>query len=301
MTYEIPRADYYYVGLHKTGSTFLGTRLFPLFDDTAVRLTDHTEHGSFFEWEAPLGPVALLKYNSLSGAPDSPRDDRCKDIHAVNSNAKIVISIRSQTTMLRSIYWLCVKTGDVRSFEQFAADVIANGKLDYHGTVERYRKVFGRRNVLVLLFEELTQSPHETIEKLACFFGVATPAIPDQKPQPVKVTPGDLEIGMRRRLNARATRHGHDARHLAMGASGRTLIAATHWGELAYRWITGERLNLIHLKDQERCLNQAFAASNRRLFASLSDSPSVRNYPGMEQGKVKEEPETALASQDPLL
>ena len=297
MTIKLPNADVYHVGLHKTGSTFLSSHVFPLFDDESVRQHDHTMYGNFYEWLVSGHPHVLFANNYISGEPDRSNCDGLAGIHAINPKAKIIISIRSQTTMLRSIYWLCVKTGDARSFEQFVADIIANGKLDYDTLVESYRKVFGKANVLVLLFEELTGTPQTTVERLARFFGVPAPAPASQKPQPVKVTPGDLEIDIRRRLNVRATRRGHGRPHLANGVVGQAIIVASRWGDAAYKRMTDRRMNLLRLNDQDRRLREAYGESNRRLFASLCDTPYARRYPGLEQGIAAADDRAVLVEQ----
>jgi len=298
MKLDIPKTDFYYVGLHKTGSTFIGTRLLPLFDDAGLRLHDHAQLGSFFEWRGPRGPAALFMNNNLSGAPDAGNKNGAAAICAVNPNAKIIVSIRSQSTMPRSLYWLCVKTGDGRRFERFVNDIIANGKLDYAALVEGYHGVFGKDNVLVLLYEEVAATPQATVERLARFFGVAAPTLQDHQTAPLKVTPGDLEIAARRWLNDRAARRGNERPHLANGFLNRTLMAAAHWGDLAYARLTDRGMTLIRLRDQDRRLLAAYGESNRRLFASLYDSPFASLYPGMDQATGQAQADAAATARE---
>jgi len=281
MTVEIPNTDFYYVGLHKTGSTFLRSRIFPLFDD-------HGQSGQVdncYRWNvngSNQRPAVLFAVPTLSGWPDRVEPDDALRISEVNPDAKIVISIRSQSTMLRSIYWLCVKTGDSRSFSNFVADVIANGKIEYHSTVERYRETFGPSNVLVMLFEEVTRRPDDAIRRLALFFGTAAPEFCAEASRPVKATPGDLEIYARQRVNAWS---GNSTAPAVVHAPWLWLINAAYLGDTAYRKIAGRRLKLIDARLNETMLQDIYGPSNRRLFASLYCSPFACEYPGVGGGK----------------
>ena len=302
MTIRPPKADFYHVGLHKLGSTYLRARVYPLFEDPESLRDDELHSSNCYGWKSSKGgadqTVILHSYNTISGYPDRPNAQGPALVHDVNPDAKIVISIRSQATMLRSIYWLCVKTGDDRSFDRFAGDVIANGKLDYDALVGSYRKTFGEENVLVLIFEELASDPQMTVERLAHFFGVPVPELLDDKATPIKIGLGDLEVDIRRRLNAHAARRGHKNTHRTYGAMGRLLIAAAHRGDLAFRRLFGRSPTLIRLRDQERLLREAYGESNRRLFASLYDCPFASRYPGLERDAEEADAKAVAAVQD---
>jgi hypothetical protein len=111
-------------------------------------------------------------------------------IHSIFPNAKILIIIREQNSMLSSVYRQYVYKGGLRSPQEFFIPENINGEqlrpgrgrgpeftLDhfkYNRIIKYYKKQFGDNNVLVLPLELLKSNKEEFLEKILSFGG-ATP------------------------------------------------------------------------------------------------------------------------------
>jgi len=290
MTSNLPTANYYHVGLHKTGSTFLQVHIFPLFEDSIAYFqgkiaTARFDISSFAKHLA--GRPVFFANSSIAGDPLNFEPDAAARIAAQNPNAKVIISIRSQRTILRSLYWLCVKGGEKRSFDNFARGLLASSKLDYWQLVESYRQVLGEANVLVLLFEEFISNPELTIGRLAKFFDVPEPAFIRDAPQ-TRPTPGDLVIGTARRINTLPILANTDTEARVGPLVRQGVLATAYFGEAVYRQISGRTLRIFDVSALEADIAAACSSSNRRLFASMYETPYAISYPGMEASVAAE-------------
>lgn len=94
-------------------------------------------------------------------------------------NAKILIVLRNQVDLLRSIYDMRVGYGDryiafdkwlEMDLKHFNANF--SGGLKFYETVAFYQELFGKHNVEVLLFEELLESINSFAHKLSAFIDI---------------------------------------------------------------------------------------------------------------------------------
>ena len=151
-----PVPSVFHVGLRKTGTTYLQKRLLPLFADRAIYISSMYELESLTANESR--PI-ILSNEGLATRPGSllEIDPECPDrIAAINPNAHIIVTIRSQFSVLRSMFGLAVKMGYVRPFSAFIDEAIASGALDYFRVTESFRKTFGKDNVTVLRNDSVT-------------------------------------------------------------------------------------------------------------------------------------------------
>lgn len=133
----------------------------------------------------PVGLSAVFSNERLGGYPLSNGIDRnqvCKRIKQVFPNARILIVIREQRSMILSNYMQCLKHGGGYSIEQYI-----NGKTDhsapaltfhyfkYDRLVRLYQSVFGSQRVLVLPFELFREAPQEYVARICQFTGIETP------------------------------------------------------------------------------------------------------------------------------
>lgn len=99
--------------------------------------------------------------------------------------AKIIICLRDPVTRAISHYWMHWRLGiEVRSFREALDGYCVSNNMDtpfsyavmesgfYFEQVKRYLDVFGRGNVLFIMFEEFERMPHQALAELCRFLGV---------------------------------------------------------------------------------------------------------------------------------
>jgi len=115
---------------------------------------------------------ALSQSNYITGENAKRNAVRLKEVFG---NVKIIYVIREQISMLGSIYNQYLKTGGTRNFKDWFLDPVECNsiieRLKYDKNVEMYCEIFGKKNVLVLLFEELKYDPENFLKKFYTFIG----------------------------------------------------------------------------------------------------------------------------------
>ncbi len=149
-------ANVIHIGYPKTGTTLLQDQIFPqmlpYFEKMGLRLESNEElSGDLFQ--------------------DDPR--LAKELRAINSQAKVIICIRSQFSILPSLYWSYIKAGGNREYVDYIYTSINNGKLFYFDLVEEYLESFGDENVRVLLYEDLVRDQANFVRQIMEFCGLA--------------------------------------------------------------------------------------------------------------------------------
>ena len=142
----------------------------------------------------PAQRCAVFSDERLSGYPLSNEIDRaqiCSRIEQVCPNARILIVIREQRSMILSNYMQCLKHGGGYSIDQYI-----NGRMDpstpaltfhyfkYDRLIRLYQSVFGPDRILVIPFELMRESPHDYVNRICQFGGVE---MPENLPFRVKV------------------------------------------------------------------------------------------------------------------
>jgi hypothetical protein len=159
--------DVIHVGLRKTGTTYLRRRLLPLFGDGVLCVGRMAQLDSLSDTE--MRPIILSNPGLLTRPkPLLDSGPECIDeVASLNPNAHIIISIRSQFTIMRSTYGLAVKNGYANRYSVFIDEAIESGLFDYSRLVNLYRNRFGRRNVTILLFEQMIADPNFAVRQIA--------------------------------------------------------------------------------------------------------------------------------------
>ncbi len=98
-------------------------------------------------------------------------------IYQTNPKAKIIAVLRRQDEWFLSAYRFYVATqGESYSFNYFLSqDKVGQGFYRagfYHSILKVYRDLFGKENVLVLLYEEISEDEKKFLEKISRFLGV---------------------------------------------------------------------------------------------------------------------------------
>ncbi len=124
----------------------------------------------------------IISREALSAA--YPTGDNAKRIaerlHAVFGKTKVLIVIREQFSMLKSIYSQYVKIGGTLSFKNFVYDPIVSPglleKLKYHKIIDEYVNIFGKENVFVGLFEDFKLDNELFARRIFQFIGCSDQA-----------------------------------------------------------------------------------------------------------------------------
>ncbi|CAN2049938.1 putative Sulfotransferase domain-containing protein [Candidatus Magnetomoraceae bacterium gMMP-1] len=102
----------------------------------------------------------------------------------VFNKTKIIITIRKQDSMLKSMYaqvynFVFKKLRETNTFEKFLNYSLLENKdsfivdsLMYYDVIKTYSDLFGKENVLVLVFEELKENKESYIKKLSEFMHI---------------------------------------------------------------------------------------------------------------------------------
>ncbi len=187
-----------HVGYHKTASTWLQVSVFPKlagmrYADRLVRrpiadlATAPDWSSSANDLRAVLGQLERLPGGPLLfsdeglrgslGNPDATGVRNAERLHLVLPRARILIVVRRQDEMLRSIHGQYVNEGGTRRLRDFVEAEGVEGShfslrhLEYDQLVARYVELFGRDRVWVAPYELLRARPERFLEGLCEFLG----------------------------------------------------------------------------------------------------------------------------------
>lgn len=88
--------------------------------------------------------------------------------------AKIIICIRDQKTVIPSLYSVHIKNGGIEKYPEFVKKIVTNNKFDYFQLINKYYEVFGEQNILVLFYEDLKKQQQDFLKQLFDFIGLAS-------------------------------------------------------------------------------------------------------------------------------
>ncbi len=185
-------------GFHKTGTTFLQREIFT--DQRLFRLLwGHEEvhryvigpHELDFDprsgreaidaLRSPGAPdlIDVISSETLCGTPffgSRESAARARRLKAIFGEAQILITVRRQKIILRSIYLQYLRQGGTlnaaaffdqeRPYDYFGFDAKV---FEYHKLVELYAELFGEENILVLTQETLRPDPDGFVRTLCAF------------------------------------------------------------------------------------------------------------------------------------
>ncbi len=127
------------------------------------------------------GMVPTVSAERLAGNPLDGGSDQAELVRRLQKTlpkAKILIVIREQRSMYRSLYKLLVNWGAHQSPRQLLLGESAPGGvifrrsfLAYDRMIEAYINAFGHGNVLVMPFEEFQREPVKFLQKISAFSG----------------------------------------------------------------------------------------------------------------------------------
>jgi hypothetical protein len=183
-----------HVGWPKTGSTALQRGFFPRVPDSAflqptpptsrfrevasyVRSADDDAYDgdvlrSFLEESGAGVSTLLMSLETLSTGSDPIRTaHRLRD---ASPDARIFVCVRSQRTLMDSMYSQYIRNGGFKSFPAWL-EVGKPERHRYDALVEAYQRAFGPERVLVLAYEQLVTAEQEFLARLADFVSPGAP------------------------------------------------------------------------------------------------------------------------------
>jgi sulfotransferase family protein len=148
------------------------------FDADAVRAEFDTLIGEArAEGLTPVLSFGRLSGHAFSGGFDSKMiADRLKSVFP---EARVLIVIREQRSVIVSTYKQYVKTGGLCNLEHFLEPAKDDWRIpefdyryyEYHHLIGYYQRLYGRENVLVLPYEELVRNARGFVARIAGFAG----------------------------------------------------------------------------------------------------------------------------------
>jgi hypothetical protein len=160
--------------------------------------------------ERSLTPV--ISHEALSGQPNARRyygREVAERLREAFPEAKVVIGIREQRSMVMSLYRQHIRTGGYYTIREYIGTGSESAGfepmcrldwLEYHLLVEHYQRLFGAENVLVLPLEWLRMGPAGYLRRLLRFAGHT----PREAPDGYEISNrgwGGLTLALRRRAN----------------------------------------------------------------------------------------------------
>lgn len=219
---------YLHIGFHKTATTFLQERFFPVLENItylgrpwrnkelhrlflkynflgSLDFDPNRFRSSFDQIAADLavGPDApvVVSHESLHSGSDwfgYNLETMAERIKAVFPDAKIILGIRNQTDYIESNYKSYVVLGGKLRFQEFLyrSHVAQNcllPKLKYDRALTCYWNRFGRENVSVYLLEDLKRDMNAVLSDISSYMNVAPPL----RIEPSSVNPGLTSASIR--------------------------------------------------------------------------------------------------------
>jgi hypothetical protein len=185
-----------HVGYQKTATTAIQATVFPRVDRTWFlnREDEFFEFARSIEgrpdadpftvdrWRPYLdesrrkAPVLLLSREDFSNWRRWPMV--AERLHDILPDARIVVCVRDQATMIPSFYSQHLKGGGFRSFRRWLATFPLD-TFEYDRLVRRYQELFGADAVRVLAFEQLVEDPDGFVAHLCDTIAPGSPPVPD--------------------------------------------------------------------------------------------------------------------------
>jgi len=274
-----------YLGYHKTASKWIWKHFFNqyypsrqvnLFEQSAAELQDAIA--------AADGPF-VLRQRVESGSMGAELPALAETIGDTFPEARIVVGIRSQRSMLASHYGQYVTNGGRLGFAAYLDETIKT-KWHYQAALEPFLERFGDR-MFVYLFEDLRNDSAGLLCQLRDFIGPPAGGLSDPEIQRVANLPAmnpqrnDLTVDTMLLLNRLRMRHKDYAIFpiIRRRDHDHILVEATEYIANIYARRFGRPLRYRKF-DDHGMLDRAYAAENQALSALLKRPLAEYGYPG---------------------
>ena len=300
-----PAEHVIHVGYHKTASTWLQVCVFPyvaglhygdpLLGSFVVNLAsaaDHTFFAAGFrsvlrQIEGSSGGPLLLSYEGLSGSLWDGYGAGFRNatrLHSVAPGARILLVVRRQDEMLRSVHAQYVNEGGTRSLRDFIQGREVEGSrfslrhLEYDRLVGRYVQLFGRDRVWVVPYEHLRARRQMFLDDLCDFLGTGLTSKVSRAQLNHSLSGPSLWLLRSWNRLFRATRFNADPRLRSLRGGRHVRNLMQRGVDPVVRWLIPERSTAPDAGMLAE-LAAGFAASNQRLQHFCSQSLAEWGYP----------------------
>ncbi|MDE0779537.1 MAG: hypothetical protein OSB67_02180 [Alphaproteobacteria bacterium] len=273
-----------YLGYHKTASKWIWQHLFvERYSSAQVNLYEQSVDDIFRRFGSTGGPL-ILRQRIESGSLGAELPALAEVIDEKFPEARIVIGIRSQKSMLASHYGQYVANGGRLGFTPYLLKTVES-KWHYYDFLAPLLKIFGDR-VLVYLFEDLRDDSCALLCRIRDFVGEPPNGLLDDeisriaKLPPLNPQRNDLTIDMMLLLNRLRMRHEKNAiiPELRRPGHDHILVEIVEFFGRKYREKFGRSLKYRRYDDQG-VLDEVYAEENQKLSALLGRTLSDYGYP----------------------
>lgn len=167
---------YFYIGFPRTGTTYLQSLFYRHPEIQYFHKTRRIYYGIQYDDILDSKRVNLEGDESLSTHMYCDVKKKLKRIKEIDSNAKIIISLRKQSEALKSYYHHQIlrdkSVYNFRTFLNTPKGSLHYKSLDYFTTVNECYRLFGKERVLVCLYDSLVKNGNEYLKMIDQFLGL---------------------------------------------------------------------------------------------------------------------------------
>jgi hypothetical protein len=202
-----------HIGLHKTGTTYLQKKVFPLWP--GIKYLKRSSLVDLVEIEA--GSKILISNEEFSGYPYG-KPGKTVEVFRRNivnlsryfPNAKVLISLRRHDNFMVALYQEYLHEGGILTFDEFysmsgKSGCVADDILCFYERLQIVEELFPHRP-FVFLQEELKENPDQLFRSLASHLGTDVPVIPADS-ESINPGVGYYQASLLRKLNKLSRSH----------------------------------------------------------------------------------------------
>jgi hypothetical protein len=193
-----------HVGLHKTGTTYLQSEVFPRW--SGVRYLRNLTIETFLR--IPANSVCLASREGFSGGVIAPQSEKLmflKQLNHMFPDARILISFRQHGSYVNAIYSQYLRYGGTATLAEFFdldgnSGIVKREDLLFRVYVEKIQEYWGTLP-FVFLLSELKEDKSRLLADLGAYFGCEPPDLCSISTKPKNVSLGHTQAEVLRRIN----------------------------------------------------------------------------------------------------
>lgn len=276
----------YFLAYHKTASKWMWSNFFtPHYPNhqTDILATPVAELRKIVDEDKAASPF-IVRQRVENGTMGGDLPGLAEALAAAYPEAKVVVSIRSQRSILPSHYGQYVTNGGRLGFERYLAEAV-HINWHYYPMIRSLQERFGDR-LLVYLFEDFRNDPYATLCKLLEFIGEPAGGLRDKEIRdlaalpPVNPQRNDLMIDVMLMLNRLRMRLGKNAviPQISRPGHDHIVVEMTELIGRRYRRAFGKTLRYRKFND-DRLLDRVYGEENAALAKLLNRPLREFGYP----------------------